>query len=196
MPTDWMSSVLSGLAGGVLASGLSVAYAHYVERKRDRQARTANSFALISALEAFVINCAEYIESAGEALSNAYRTSDTRALGKLTPPGFAIPPDVDFKTIDTGIASNVLILPFLIKRSNDIARTTFMNISLVEATEDSVQQFGIRGLAAWKLAVCLRNKAKLPKPQYDDDWRFLEILRHASKGNEVQAPPPPPPPNQ
>tara|TARA_R100000963_G_C4638811_1_gene102564 strand:+ start:1233 stop:1817 length:585 start_codon:yes stop_codon:yes gene_type:complete len=176
----WLNSILSGLAGGVLASIVTIIYAHRLEKKRERQARTANSLSLISALEAFAINCSDYVETVIEEIHTYFHTNDSSRLSKLPTPIFTVPSNVDFRPIDTGLASKVLTLPFLIDRSNQMAYNAFVYGTLVDATEESMKQFGIRGLAAWELASSLRSKAGLPKPQFDEDWNFLEVLRKAA----------------
>src|SRR5690554_1674886 len=95
----WLYSVLSGLAGGVLASGITIVYSSFSERKRERQARTANSFSLISALEAYAINCEAYIGDADDALDRTINTGDRTSLSRLRTPKFEIPPSVDFRPI-------------------------------------------------------------------------------------------------
>lgn len=182
MPNSMISSVLSGLAGGVLASIISVVYAHRIDRKREMQARRAASFSLIGALEAFVISCAEYIDVANEELDTVRRTLDARNL-KARPPKFAIPTDLDFKPIDASIASRILILPFQIKRSNEIAYETFTHGDAVDATEVSIEQFGKQGLTAWDIAVNLRVAAGFSASQYHEDWGLLNTLRTAAKPN-------------
>lgn|SRR5690606_21227668 len=188
-----VDAVLSGLAGGVLASMITVLYSHQIEKKKESQALTANSLSLISALEAYTISCARYIEAAEDEMENFLRTNDSSGLTKLTAPTFTVPPNVDFRHIDAKIASQALILPFLIKRSSDIAYAAFCYGSMLEAIEESIKQCGTRGLAAWELASSLRQKAGLPVPEFDDDWGFLDDLQKAAAPRPIESATLPPP---
>lgn len=84
---------------------------------------------------------------------------------------------MDFRTIEAKIASKILALPLLIKRSNNLTGEEFFYNSVMEATGISIQQFSKRGLAAWEMAADLRQKAKIPEPLFDKDWDFLDYLR-------------------
>ncbi|MCD9473083.1 hypothetical protein [Photobacterium phosphoreum] len=188
-----VDAVLSGLTGGVLASMITVLYSHHVEKKKESQALTANSLSLISALEAYTISCAEYIEAADDETENFFRTNDSSGLSKLTSPTFTVPPNVDFRHIDAKIASQALVLPFLVKRSSAIAYAAFYYGSMLESIEESIKQCGIRGLAAWELASSLSLTAGLPAPEFDDDWAFLEDLQKAAAPTPIKSAPLPPP---
>ncbi|NYT67997.1 hypothetical protein [Pusillimonas noertemannii] len=176
----WVSSILSGLAGGVLASGLTILYSYRLDKRKEHQAKTAHSFSLISALEAYAINCAGYIESAGEDIAEAYHTQDTNTLSKVRTPKFEIPANADFRTINAALASRVLTLPHLIRRSEEISFSIFVYNDAIEATYSSIKQCGIRGLSAWQLATELRCDARLPAPEFDTDWTFLAVLEKAA----------------
>jgi hypothetical protein len=188
-----VDAVLSGLTGGVLASMITVLYSHHIEKRKESQALTANSLSLISALEAYTISCAGYIEAADNEVENFLRTNDSIGLSKLTSPTFTVPPNVDFRHIDAKIASQALVLPFLVKRSSDIAYAAFYYGSMLKAIEESTKQCGIRGLAAWELASSLRQKAGLPAPEFDSDWGFLDDLRKAAAPTPIGSAPLPPP---
>lgn len=175
-----LDSMFSGFIGGIIAAAITAVTSFLYERKREKHDRTANSLGLIASLEAFTISCAEYCSNAENEIDESIRRNDFHNLTNLRPPKFTIPPEVDFRTIDTGIASKILALPLLIKRSNNLAYEEFFYNSPMEATEVSIQQFSIRGLAAWEMADELRKKAEIPKPQFDDDWNFLDYLRKKS----------------
>lgn len=177
----WLDSILSGITGAVLASAFTILYSARVDQRKELQSKKAHSFSLISALEAYTINCADYIDTAHEQLSHTYHSQDTGALSKLTTPKFEVPNNVDFKPIDSNVASRVLTLPFLVRRSEEIALSAFIVNDIIDAIETSIRQCGIRGLTAWKLAEELRQGAGIQPPEFDPDWDFLNTLQKAAE---------------
>lgn len=172
-----ITSLLSALIGGLAGAAVTTISRHHLDNKRTKANRLNNSYQLISALEAFVIICAEYVEDAYEAIDEAIFQNNTKKINALRGLSLTLPEDIDFSFIDKNLIDNILALPHLIKHDNRLAFEVFKNTSAVEATEVSIELISKRGLEIWQLTASLRRNANLPQAQYEKN--FIKILENA-----------------
>jgi hypothetical protein len=145
---------------------------------RKANAREARYLAqrLVVVLERFAIECSELVAD-----YNLYLQSKG-ALGRISvllPEIGAFPTDVDWKTIDAVLVGRALSLSneyVLASRSVDFCLD--LNGDDRDAAQEASKQAGKCGYRAWKLAVALRVKHKLPENNLTQHtWDFVQTLK-------------------
>ena len=153
----------------------------YLKRRRDRAAHATYLAVRVSCIfDQFIIDCDQYVSDAGN--DGAYTPHIPRPILA------AFPSDLDWKSIPTLLAYQILTFPNDIKAADDSIAFYSEVIAgppdYSEAVEEKEYRYALLGLEAEKLANKLRSSFAVPKR--DDGDRNL-VGRLCKSRDEIEA---------
>lgn len=169
-------SALSGLVGVFLGAVISLFGQWWAERRSRQRQASYLAIRVLCVLDEFVYECTEVADDQGMAGPN----DSYEPTKEHDPNAPSFPNDVDWKSIDSALAYDILSLPHKIniaQRSIELAETRG------EDFEEWQYQYVILGLDAANLAAKLRKECKIAGR---DMASAIDTMEKVKKAHEAQ----------
>lgn len=167
-----------GFIGVVVGAAVAAAGAWLSERRSRKTNAAYLAIRVACVLDEFIEGCADVVFDDGT-IDGQPAGADGSYETQTTQPIFApMSVDVEWRSIETGLADQILSLPGEVNRINRCIDDVAYHASppYDDVIEERRYRYAVLGHKAWILALSLRASAGLPGRKYSEHWDPSELF--------------------